>query len=172
VLGSEPELEPILLGGIFQLRGSGSWARTDAREGGMREVERRARDYGLPPLAWPPDWPANTLMAMRAATWAKRLGVVREFALAAYRSAFVDGRDLGDPDVVAAAGASAGLSPDELRAAVADQEVKDALRSATDAAWQAGVIGVPTLRVGSAVYFGDDRLEEAAAELRSAQPPP
>jgi 2-hydroxychromene-2-carboxylate isomerase len=166
VLGVEPELEPIVLGAVFKRRGFGSWAHTERREEGMAEVERRAAAYGLPPLAWPPGWPPNTLSAMRAAVWAKGLGRGREFARAAYRAAFVEGRDLGDLDVVALAAGVAGLPAGEVSAAVQDQGVKDALRAATDAAWEVGVRGVPSLRIADGIYYGDDQLEVAAQALR------
>lgn len=165
VLGVQPELEPVLLGAIFERRGSGSWSATDARAENVAEIERRVAAYGIAPLAWPPGWPPNTLKAMRAATWAKRLGRVDAFARAAYRLAFVDGRDLAELGAIEDAADRAGLPAAELAAAIADPELKDELRRATDAAWAAGVAGVPTVRVGSAVYYGDDRLEDAAAAL-------
>jgi 2-hydroxychromene-2-carboxylate isomerase len=168
VLGEEPELEPILLGAIFERRGSGSWSQTDRRAAGIAEVERRAAAYGLPPVRWPPGWPPNTLAAMRAATWAARERRGREFGLAAFRAAFVDGRDLADPASLAAAADAAGLSAGELSDAVQDPEVKQALRAATDAAWARGVRGVPTLLVGDELYYGDDRLEAAAAAVRNS----
>ena len=54
-----------------------------------------------------------------------------------------------------------GLDADAVRAAVADQAVKDALREATGAAIARGVVGVPTVAVGTELYWGDDRLAEA-----------
>jgi 2-hydroxychromene-2-carboxylate isomerase len=36
----------------------------------------------------------------------------------------------------------------------------------TQEAIDRGVIGVPTIAVGDQVFWGDDRLEEAAAALR------
>ena len=36
---------------------------------------------------------------------------------------------------------------------------------ATDAAIARGVTGVPTVAVGDALFWGDDRLEDAAAAL-------
>ena len=39
--------------------------------------------------------------------------------------------------------------------------VKDGLRAATDEAAAAGVFGVPSVRVGEQVFWGDDRLEDA-----------
>jgi 2-hydroxychromene-2-carboxylate isomerase len=56
----------------------------------------------------------------------------------------------------------AGLPADELAEAIASAPVKAALRSATDTAWDAGVQGVPTVRVGDQLFYGDDQLELAA----------
>jgi 2-hydroxychromene-2-carboxylate isomerase len=168
VLGAEPELVPVLLGAIFAQRGHGSWAHTDSRAENVAEVERRARQYGLPPIAWPPGWPPNTLAAMRAATWARGLGDRGEFAAAAYRLAFAGGRDLAAIDAVVDAAEAAGLPAGELPEAIARQDVKDELRRVTDEAWAAGVIGVPCVRVGARIFYGDDRLEDAAAALREA----
>jgi 2-hydroxychromene-2-carboxylate isomerase len=71
--------------------------------------------------------------------------------------------------VLAACAERAGFDPALMRAAIADPEIKAALRAATEAAWGAGVRGVPTLRVGEALYYGDDQLERAAG-LRSPWP--
>lgn len=48
----------------------------------------------------------------------------------------------------------------------ADPAVKERLRAATAAAGDRGVFGVPTVAVGERLFWGDDRLEEAAAALR------
>src|SRR3954447_3386012 len=162
VLGVEPTLSPLVLGAIFKRRGWGSWRWTDERAAGMAEVERRAREYGLPPVVWPEGWPSNTLSAMRACVWADS----RDFVLAAYRAAFVEGRDLSDLSVVAAVASSVGLDGGQLEAAVADPAIKEALRESTDAAWELGVSGAPTLAVDGRLFYGDDQLEAAAAALR------
>jgi 2-hydroxychromene-2-carboxylate isomerase len=167
VLGEEPELRPVLVGAIFGYRGWGSWAGTPERDRNTAEVERRARAYGLP-LVWPPGWPANSLMAQRAATFAAERGVVAPFAHAAYGLHFGQGLDLRDPEVVLAAGEAAGLARDDLAAAVEDRGVKDALRRATEDAYAEGVMGVPSIRVGAHVLWGDDRLETARQALAAA----
>jgi 2-hydroxychromene-2-carboxylate isomerase len=162
ILEVEPAWEPMLLGAIFGYRGRGSWSQTDARDGNVAELERRAREYGLPPIAWPPGWPGDGLAAMRAATWARRCGAGVEFALAAYRRAFVNG-DALTIETLAETADDVGLSGAELREAIGDPEIKAALRAATDAAWSAGVSGVPTVRVADQLFYGDDQLERAAA---------
>ncbi|HZV73946.1 MAG TPA: DsbA family protein [Conexibacter sp.] len=168
VLPLAPVWEPVLLGAIFAARGSGSWAQTDRRAAGMAEVERRASAYGLPPVRWPDPWPGNMLLAMRAATAAAQIDAAasRAFLLAALRLGFRDGRDLSAPDAVADAARAAGLDAERLLAAAGEQAVKARLRECTDEAVALGVCGVPTVVVGTDVFWGDDRLEQATAALR------
>jgi len=167
VLGVEPRLEPVLVGGIFVLRGHGSWSATDERQTRTAEVEERAGRYGLPPLAWPPGWPNNTLKAMRAAIWSGRRGAGERFARAAFRRAFADGQDLGQLDVLAEIADSVGLPAGELAAEIGAAETKEALKQATKRAWERGVVGVPCVAVGERIFYGDDQLE-AAARARAA----
>jgi 2-hydroxychromene-2-carboxylate isomerase len=158
-----PAWQPILLGGLFKRFGRDSWANGPGREEGMHEVERRAQAYGLPPIHWPEGWPGNYLFAMRVATFANEIGRGVSLPLAAFRQHFAAGRDLAQPDNVLIAAASAELHPRALTAAVERDSIKAALRDATDAAGDAGVTGVPSVVVGGEVFWGDDRLEEAAA---------
>ncbi len=159
--------QPILLGGLFRANGRRSWAvdEPDKRRRGMTEVERRAHERGLAPLRWPDPWPGDGLLAMRAATYAQRRERGREFALAAFRQAFVAGQDLSQPERVLAAGEEAGLDHDDLTVALNSPEVKQALRAATDEAHALGVIGVPTAAVAGQLFWGDDRLEAASAAV-------
>ena len=157
----QPEWQPVLLGGLFRTFDRGSWALTEARAEGIAEIEERAAAYGLPPLVWPDPWPGEMLNAMRVATFAKQTGRTVSFSLAAFRQQFAAGKDLTDPDNVMIAAAATELHPRALESAVKTKGVKDALREATDEAAAAGVFGVPAVRVGSEVFWGDDRLEEA-----------
>jgi 2-hydroxychromene-2-carboxylate isomerase len=76
-----------------------------------------------------------------------------------YEREFAHGEDISGVEVLAEIGASVGL--DQVAEAVADPEIKRALKDATDDAWAAGVQGVPTLDTGDRMLFGDDRLEDA-----------
>ena len=166
VLGVVPVWQPILLGGVFKATGRSSWALGERRTHGIAEVERRAEAYGLPPLRWPDPWPGNMLAAMRAATFAQQTGRGVAFSLAAFRQAFAAGRDLGDVENVLIAAAACELHPRAVLKAIESQAVKDRLREATDAAIERGVTGVPTVAVGERLFWGDERLEEAAGALR------
>jgi 2-hydroxychromene-2-carboxylate isomerase len=169
VLPGAVEWQPISLGALFKLNGRSSWALGDVerRQSGMAEVERRAQAYGLPPLRWPDPWPGNYLMAMRAATFAKQIGLIEAFALCALRCAFQQGLDLSLPEHVLAAASEAGLDPRAVEQASNDPEIKLLLREHTDAAHELGVFGVPTVAVAEELFWGDDRLEDAAQVIRA-----
>lgn len=165
VLGEHVWWQPVSLGALFKLAGRSSWSLgdPDRRRAGIAEVERRAAAYGLPPVRWPDPWPSDYLFAMRACTYAFEQGRGREFALDAFRAAFRQGRDLGVPEHVLAVAGEVGLDPRAVENATGDPAVKTALRAATDGAHGRGVFGVPTVVVGGELYWGDDRLDEAAA---------
>ena len=168
ILSVKPRLQPILVGGIFVERGHGSWAHTPERDARIAEIEGRAARYGLPPVVWPGGWPNNTLKAMRAAIWADSLGAGESFALAAFRRAFRHGADLSSVEEIESVARSVGLEAAGLTEAIGAQPTKDALREATAQAWARGVVGVPCIDVGGEVFFGDDRLEDAAGHWSSA----
>ncbi len=159
--------QPVSLGALFKLSGRSSWSLGDAerRRAGIAEVEQRARMYGLAPVRWPEPWPSDYLFAMRVATFAFQAGRGREFAVRAFRHAFRDGNDLGVHEHVVQAAEEAGLDARAAGDAAGDPQVKLALRAATEAAHGLGVFGVPTVCVGDELFWGEDRLEDAAAAV-------
>ncbi len=161
--------QPVLLGGLFKLTGRSSWALGDyrRRQAGMAEIERRARGYGLPPILWPDPWPTDYLAAMRAVTWAFAVGCGHELARALFRDAFQQGRELSIQAHVLAGAVAVGLDRGETQAAMRDPAVKRTLREATEDAHALGVFGVPTVDVAGERFWGDDRLEDAAAHAVS-----
>lgn len=160
-----PRWQPILFGALLQAIGKEpwSWRKGPARDAQMRECEQRASARGLP-LTWPDDWPLGTysLMAPRAALVADELGRQREFSLAAYRQGFGLGRDLSRLEVLLDAADEAGVDRSAIAEGVQKQAIKDRLREATDAAVEIGVAGIPTIRAEDVLFWGDDRLEDAA----------
>jgi 2-hydroxychromene-2-carboxylate isomerase len=165
VLQAPVRWQPVLLGGLFKLTGRSSWALGDyrRRQAGMAEIERRARGYGLPPIRWPDPWPTDYLAAMRVATWAFQLGRGRGFATHAFRDHFQRGRELSIEAHVLAAAETSGLDREAAYDAMRDPAIKLTLREATESAHAIGVIGVPTIAVDGELFWGDDRLDDAAA---------
>jgi 2-hydroxychromene-2-carboxylate isomerase len=154
---------PLFLGGLFHGAGRQSWGLTEERAAHTAECERRALEYSLGAIRWPADWPTSDLVVARAMTYAQGRGLLEPLALAAMRMAFLEGADLAERENVLEAGRRVGIETSELERALAEEEVKLALRAATDEALARGVFGVPTLAVGGELFWGDDRLLDAAA---------
>ena len=131
----------------------------------IEEVSGRMAERGLPDFNPPPGWPfeAWSLVPLRAALVAADAGRVREFCAEAWRLMFVEGRSLTELGTVLDAARDAGLDPAEVEAGVGRQEIKDRLKSNTEEAHARGVTGIPTVAIGDELFWGDDRLEEAAA---------
>ncbi|QSG15260.1 DsbA family oxidoreductase [Halapricum desulfuricans] len=66
------------------------------------------------------------------------------FDEAVFEALWVEGRDIGDVDVLADIAEEAGVDGDEIRQAVADEERRDRLRERFTDAQQDGITGVPT----------------------------
>ncbi len=159
---------PVTAAFVFKAHGRTSWGLTDERETGIAAVEERARGYGLGPIRWPDPWPTNDVPVARAMTFAARRDRTREFALAAMRLAFLEGRDLSELDAILEAGRRCEIDRGELEQALGDEEIKATLRTVTDRAAESGVFGVPTVVVGGRLFWGDDRLDEAANAAEAA----
>jgi 2-hydroxychromene-2-carboxylate isomerase len=156
---------PALLGGIFKATGNRSPAEAYA---GIplklayerRETERFVRRHGITEYAANPHFPVNTLLIMRGAVAARRLGVFGPYVDAVYRAMWVDGLKMDDPAVVKTALDAAGLPADALLALTQDAEVKAELIRDTEDAVAHGVFGSPSFRVGTELFFGKDRLRD------------
>lgn len=156
------EWRPVFAGALFKSAGRVSWGITERRAEKIADCEARAAEHGLGPIVWPEPWPTNDVRIARAMVYAATTGRLPELALTAMRMCFLEGAELGDPSVVEAVGVRAGFEQGEVAAAIEDEAVKDALRAANDEAVLLGVIGVPTIAVGGELFWGDDRLGEAA----------
>jgi len=108
-------------------------------------IERLAANQGLQEFRWPERWPMDTRRAMLAATYAKRIGRVVAFSLAAFRQAFAGGRDLGDPDTLLIVGAACEIHPTALLRALDTRSVSEALEQATSRARAAGIEALPAV---------------------------
>jgi 2-hydroxychromene-2-carboxylate isomerase len=163
-----PVWQPVSFGHILQSSGREPWSfHEPTKSEGMAEVERRAAERGLPAPRWIDGWPLATysLLPLRAAIFAQQAGRTVSFSLAAFRQFFAAGRTLAELDNVLIAAAASELHPRAVTKGIESQTVKDALRKATDEAIALGVQGVPTVAIGTTLFWGDDELDEAAAAL-------
>jgi 2-hydroxychromene-2-carboxylate isomerase len=130
-------------------------------------AEERAALLRLP-LSWPERFPADVPAAMRVAAFASEAGRGVAFVLAAGRLAFCGGFDLEDPEILAEAAAAAGIVLEDCLRSARDAGRDGAIEDSGRRLLAAGADRLPALRVGRALYWGEDRLSDAALAARLA----
>ncbi|MEO7104866.1 MAG: 2-hydroxychromene-2-carboxylate isomerase [Rhodoferax sp.] len=152
---------PMLLGGVFQATGNASPMMVPAKGSYMSvDLGRFAKRYGVP-FRINPHFPINTLTLMRAVIGMQVRHPERfeTFLAAVYPALWADGANLNDPAVTAAMLVEACFDPAVVFALVNDADIKAALKANTEEAVARGVFGAPTVFVGDAMFFGQDRLD-------------
>jgi 2-hydroxychromene-2-carboxylate isomerase len=162
---------PVLLGGVFKLTNNRSPAESMA---GIRnkpeyqrlETERFIKRHGITRFAPNPFFPVNTLVLMRGAVAAQRLGVFARYVDEMYRHMWAEPKKLDDPAALRAALVESRFDADAILTLTQAQDVKDELLANTQRSVERGTFGSPTFFVGDEIYFGKDSLrdvEEAIA---------
>lgn len=151
---------PFLLGAVFKATGNHTPATIPAKARWMLgDLDRWAAHYGVP-LKMPSRFPINALRVQRFLVGIERSDAtkVAPAALSLFHAYWAEDRDPTADDVLVVAATAAGIDPAAALAAIEAQETKDQLRATSDEAIARGAFGAPSLFVGDALFWGNDRL--------------
>lgn len=112
----------------------------------------------------PPSHPFNSLYALRLLVGA---GPNLANVTTAFDMIWQEGRDLQNPAEIAELRQRLGL--DDVRAVLADEQVKSRLKENTDTAISKGIFGVPTFLMEDQLFWGQDSLDMMLAWLRDPE---
>lgn len=159
---------PMLLGGVFKATGNQSPVAIPAKGRYMlQDFARFARRYGVP-MTFNPHFPINTLPLMRGATAYLDTPLFQPYLTAVFEAMWQQQKNLGQPEVIAEALATAGYDPEDFQRRIEDEAVKERLKATTEEAVRRGAFGAPTFFVGDEMYFGQDRLDFVVEALQRA----
>jgi len=155
---------PILLGAIFKVTGQAPLTTYPLRgDYAVHDFARAAREHNTP-FKQPEPFPIGTVAASRACCWIKAnehaLPTLSDFVHGTFKAYYVDGKDISQVDEVLAVAEAVGLDRNDLKTALADQTIKDALRIAIEKAIEGGIFGSPITVVDGERFWGNDRLEQ------------
>ena len=142
---------PIVFGAV--LKHHGQLGPAEIR--GKREFTYRFAQWSAErekiPFRFPPAHPFNPIVALRLAIAA---GTTWPAITAIFEHIWKQGHAGDDAESLADVARTLGI--DDVTAATSREDVKIALRTNTEAAIAAGVFGVPTLRIGGELFWGND----------------
>ncbi|HEY2750968.1 2-hydroxychromene-2-carboxylate isomerase [Phenylobacterium sp.] len=134
----------------------GRYARAD--------LGRWAQRYGI--AFNPSDMRANDGEACsRAVLSAATPQEAEDITMALYQAIWSEGKTLANSADVVAALSARGIEASGIAARIDSPEVVAKLEANTDEAAERGVFGSPTIFVGEAMFFGNDRLDFVREEL-------
>jgi 2-hydroxychromene-2-carboxylate isomerase len=171
--GANIRIVPCLLGGIFKLAGNQSPMAAFAQVKGKLEYEnletqRFVTKHGLHEFKMNPHFPVNTLTVMRGFIAAQRTGVADSYLDVVSSAMWEHGEKMDDASVIERVLRTNGLDGSGLIALTQTPEVKAELLANTEAAVQRGVFGIPTIFIGTEMFFGKERLGQVEELLTDA----
>ncbi len=128
-----------------------------------RDIERRAARFGLDWNGVPPYPVDRSGLANRLGVIAGKEGWAPAFTRLAYRAWFMDHKDFGQPEVAHALLSEIGHDASGLIERANSDAAKADFEAETDIARSLGVFGAPTFAVGTEIFWGHDRMEDAFA---------
>jgi 2-hydroxychromene-2-carboxylate isomerase len=168
-VGGSVRFRPFLLGGVFKATGNRAPLETPAKLAHMWvDLQRWSRRLGVA-LSKPSMFPVLTVLPLRVALAAEKVGGLVPYTHAMYRAFWAEGRDISRAEVVEDVAAKAGLDGASLVAAA--PSYKEALAKQTQEAVDRGAYGAPTFFVGGEMFVGNDRLDFAVEALAAAHRP-
>jgi 2-hydroxychromene-2-carboxylate isomerase len=171
--GAQLVITPCLLGGIFKLTGNQAPMMAFSGVKGklhyeMLELQRFIAREQIPAFRMNPYFPINTLLLMRGLVACGEDN--RRYLELVLRAMWEDGLNMGDAAVVEQVLTRGGLDTVAALAAAQTDAVKQKLAANTAQAVERGVFGIPTMFVGSEMFFGKDRLDRVEAYLAGGLP--
>ncbi|MGV6804614.1 MAG: DsbA family protein [Ruegeria sp.] len=128
------------------------------------DLHRFARRRGLN-FHMSPHFPLNTKFAMRGALFAMGKQWEKEYIDAVFDAVWVHGQKIDDLNVLTDVVHERGLPVRKIREAVASPDTKQRLKDQSKEAVRRGVFGVPSVFVGSEMFFGKNSLGNVELEL-------
>lgn len=159
--GAAIEYRPMFLGAVMEATGNRPPGTVDAKKKYMAEdIGRWARRYAVP-LIMNPQFPQNTLKALRLALVARKHGVFGAVHEALFAAMWQEQKELASEDVLRDIAEGNDVPLGEIE----DPAIKNELRANTDEAVERGIFGAPTFFVGDQMFFGNDRLSFVRAAI-------
>ncbi len=156
--------KPFLLGPIFRALGIENSPFVLQKEKGayvQQDMTRLCRKYGLSPWHRPSVFPRLGVLPLRIALLGVGQPWIGAFCRQVMELNFVHDQDINQPEQMAPIVAELGLSVVDILERAQSEQIKARLREETEQARSQGIFGAPTFFVGTEMFWGNDRLDDA-----------
>lgn len=155
--------KPFLLGSIFKRQGwnTSPFLLFPSKGNYMwRDLERICAEEEIP-FNKPSKFPRNGLLASRIVCAYENENWIEQFIRSLFLENFANDQDISSSQVIAKSLMALKVQPEEILLKAALPETKEKLRMQTERAFDYGIFGAPTFRIGQELFWGNDRFESA-----------
>jgi 2-hydroxychromene-2-carboxylate isomerase len=163
-LGVRVAWKPFLLGPIFRALGMENSPFVLQKEKAayvQRDMARLCRKYGLSPWAQPSVFPRLGVLPLRIVLLGAEKPWVGAFCRKVMELNFALDQDINHPEQMAPILTALSLPSSDILEQAQSDPTKTRLREQTDEARARGIFGAPTFFVGTEMFWGNDRLDDA-----------
>lgn len=167
------EYLPVLLSGVFKATHNQSpfEAFSENRQKSAyltHDLHRFARRRGIN-FHMSPHFPVNTKFAMRGACFASGKSWENKYINAVFDAIWVHGQKVDEINVLSDILQENNLPVRKIREAISSPDTKQTLKEQTKSAVRRGVFGVPSMFVGSEMFFGKNSLANLDLEIMTEE---
>ena len=155
--------QPFLLGPIFKSFGWTASPFVLQKEKGeyvQKDMARQCKKYGVP-WKMPTQFPRQCVLPLRVMLVGAGKAWIGEFAKRVMLLNFYLDRDINSREEIASILTDLGQPTADVLAQAQSDPIKNQLREQTETARARKVFGAPTFFVGSEMFWGNDRLDDA-----------
>lgn len=170
--GAQLKITPVFLGGMHKLTGNAPPFIRDAEIKGKNayarlEMDRFIAKHGFHRFKMNPKFPFNSVNLLRMLVSLEGDDQIR--LIEALNPAIWEQElDVTDAAAVASVLTAAGFNAESLVAATQDAVIKQTLIDNTEKAVERGTFGIPTLYIGTEMFFGKERLGQIEEMLENS----
>lgn len=158
---------PLYLPGVLKATGNtGPTANAAKAMYSFKDINDWAKQYQLPPVELPDNFPFTAVLANRVALVAEEQGKIAEYATKMFSRIWAERADCNDPVMITGVLGQLGLDAAAVIARAGSDEIKARLKANTEEAVERGAFGVPTFYVGEEMFVGNDRLHFVEQALK------
>ncbi len=158
--------KPFFLGAVFRALGmeASPFVVQKAKAAYVnQDMARQCDKYGLAPWVPPTTFPRLAVLPLRVALLGIDEPWIGAFSREVMLLNFVKDKDINRPESLLPILTNLGLPATDLLERAQSEPLKAQLRQETDQALAKGIFGAPTFFVGSEMFWGNDRMDDALA---------
>ena len=159
------EYRPVLVGGLHNLNGIKAPAFIPSKARFMIRDCKMVAENNKIKFRFNSYFPIKSLNLMRGVFVSAEDNFKSYYIDKVFDAVWQDGLNMNDQNIIDKILKNLGVNPTTFSLRTSSQSIKEQLKKKTNEAYELGIFGAPTFLVNNKIFWGQDRLDYALAEI-------